>query len=143
MLPRLALVLAAALVLWGAGDVAAPGSNQHVVADAIAPQLAPAGQHVEHVPPGPGVDVHAVTVPEPAPVVEHEPAAVVDIPAAAWPLDGGHEPDQLPAPELLDPEHPEYAPQLPEEVIGRAVDCPDGQVGYVVDVDGTVRCPAE
>jgi hypothetical protein len=32
-------------------------------------------------------------------------------------------------------------PQLPEEVIGRAVDCPDGQTGYVVDAEGRVECP--
>lgn len=32
------------------------------------------------------------------------------------------------------------APQLPEEVIGRAIDCPDGTVGYVVDVNGGTSC---
>lgn len=33
------------------------------------------------------------------------------------------------------------AEQLPEEVIGRQVDCPDGQVGRVIDAAGTVECP--
>jgi hypothetical protein len=30
--------------------------------------------------------------------------------------------------------------QLPEEQIGRSEDCPDGQIGYVTDVEGHVRC---
>lgn len=34
------------------------------------------------------------------------------------------------------------APQLPTEVIGRAVDCPDGSVGHVIGVDLSTDCPA-
>jgi hypothetical protein len=30
--------------------------------------------------------------------------------------------------------------QSPEEVLGRAIDCPDGTVGYVVDVNGGTSC---
>lgn len=30
--------------------------------------------------------------------------------------------------------------QLPEERIGRAIDCPNGQVGYVTDVEGHILC---
>jgi xanthine/CO dehydrogenase XdhC/CoxF family maturation factor len=37
---------------------------------------------------------------------------------------------------------PDVAEQLPEEVIGRVVECPDGSNGVVVDVDLTVHCPA-
>lgn len=37
---------------------------------------------------------------------------------------------------------PDVAEQLPEEVIGRVVECPDGSNGVVIDVDLTVHCPA-
>jgi hypothetical protein len=77
----------------------------------------------------------------------YEPAAVVDV-APVYPLDAGHEPDagaQLPEEtggRQLD-DVPD-AGQLPDEVIGRQVDGPGaGPPCVVVDVDGTVRCPAE
>lgn len=35
---------------------------------------------------------------------------------------------------------PPTGEQLPEERIGRAVDCPDGSVGYIIDVEGNVDC---
>jgi len=44
-----------------------------------------------------------------------------------------------PAPALLDPEHPELQPQLPEETIGRQLDCPAGTVG-TVDAAGFLDC---
>lgn len=33
--------------------------------------------------------------------------------------------------------------QLPEEVIGRQIDCPDGSVGRIVDVEGHNTCSKE
>jgi hypothetical protein len=43
-----------------------------------------------------------------------------------------------------DPEcYDQVQEQLPEEVIGRQIDCPDGSVGRIVDVDGNNTCSSE
>lgn len=39
-----------------------------------------------------------------------------------------------------DPDDPRLGEQLPSEVIGRQVDCPDGSVGYIIDIDLNTNC---
>jgi hypothetical protein len=80
----------------------------------------------------------AVVVVEHSPASQGDNAGTVRAPDARRGTDAPR-PSPQPAP-VVDEREP--GAQLPEEVIGRAVDCPDGSVGYVVDAGGTVDCSA-
>jgi hypothetical protein len=47
---------------------------------------------------------------------------------------------ECPHPAEPDADDPRLGQQLPEEVIGRQVDCPDGSVGRVIDVEFNTTC---
>lgn len=115
MIALLIALLSALSIQWG------------TVAQTVAPAPPPAGER-------PAVVAHPSRAPQTAPVPVHRPrsGSVVE----------DHAPEPTPAPTsaALDPEHPELAPQLPAEVIGRAIDCPDGSPGHVVDEELHTDC---
>jgi hypothetical protein len=95
MLSTLFALLLALAASWGPSPVGAPGTGQLVVVEPLPHKVGQPAQDAGEVPTGPVVDGHDVSVPEPAPVVDVEPAPVELGPG-------------------------EYAPQLPEETQGRA-----------------------